>query len=170
MEKQEKTLVLGIGNILLADEGLGVRAVEFFEANYSFPSYVKCIDGGTVGIGLLSAIKGFKRLIIVDAIRAPRVPGTILGFSWPIKGNGRLYRGTTTHSIGVAELLRVIDFEGNAPQSIIIGMVPRNIAHGACLSPRIMERLPMLAKRISLELKRFNIPAKKIRRNRANST
>ncbi|MEK6531290.1 MAG: hydrogenase maturation protease [Deltaproteobacteria bacterium] len=163
MEKPQKTLVLGIGNILLTDEGLGVRAVEFFRANYSFPSYVRCIDGGTAGLGLLPAIKGFKRLIIVDAMRARRGPGAILKFSWPIKGNGRLYAGTTAHSIGIPELLRVMDFEGLRPLSIILGMVPRWIAPGSTLSPEVMERLPMLAKRIASELKGFSIPVKKIR-------
>lgn len=163
MEKPEKTLVLGIGNILLTDEGLGVRAIEFFKANYAFPSCVKCIDGGTAGLGLLPAIKGFKRLIIVDAMRARRAPGAILKFSWPIKGNGRLYAGTTAHSIGVPELLRVMDFEGIKPRSIILGMVPHRIAPGSMLSPGIRERLPMLAKRIASELKGFGIPVKKIR-------
>jgi len=64
--KRKKALVLGIGNVLLKDEGLGVRAIEYFAERYSFGKEVTCLDGGTSGLGLLSYIKDFSHLIIVD--------------------------------------------------------------------------------------------------------
>ena len=67
-------LVLGMGNILLEDEGLGVRALERLQSEYEFPEQVELLDGGTTGMGLLDDISGREYLIVLDAVQNGEAP------------------------------------------------------------------------------------------------
>ena len=69
--------VLGIGNIVLRDEGFGVRVAEYLRENYFFPDQVRILDGGTLGMELLRFVAGTRRLLILDAIRGDKAPGTV---------------------------------------------------------------------------------------------
>jgi len=75
---QPKVLVMGVGSILMTDEGIGIRAVEELLKRYRFPENVEVLDGGTSGIELLSYISGRDYLIIIDAIKSGNPPGTVL--------------------------------------------------------------------------------------------
>lgn len=79
----EKIVVLGIGNILMQDEGFGVRVVEELTRRYTFPDTVEVLDGGTLGMELLRFIKGADRLLIIDAINGGSEPGAF--FSLPMR-------------------------------------------------------------------------------------
>ena len=72
-----ETLVLGIGNVLWADEGFGIRAVEALHARYTFPDAVRLMDGGTQGIFLLPWVRSAKRLLIFDAVDFALEPATL---------------------------------------------------------------------------------------------
>jgi hypothetical protein len=71
-----RVVILGAGNILLSDEGLGVHAIERLPLAYSLPAAVEIIDGGTCGMEMLEALEDLDALIMVDAIRAGQPPGT----------------------------------------------------------------------------------------------
>ena len=71
-------LVLGVGNVILGDEGIGVRAVEELQRRYSFPDDVELLDGGTSGIELLRYFDDIEHLLIVDAVSAGHPPGSVL--------------------------------------------------------------------------------------------
>src|SRR5512143_3162034 len=73
----QRILVLGVGNILLKDEGVGVRVIEQLQAEYLFSPNVRLMDGGTLGIRLLDDITGADHLIVVDAVRNDQPPGTL---------------------------------------------------------------------------------------------
>ena len=75
-KKVAETLVLGLGNILLGDEGLGVRVVERLLEQYGFPEGVRVMDGGTLGLDLLPYVEDAARLLVVDAVQARKAPGT----------------------------------------------------------------------------------------------
>lgn len=75
-----KIAVLGVGNVLLSDEGLGVRVVEEIRKRYSLPEEVLLIDGGTLGIDLLYFLEGVERLLVVDAVLGGLPPGSLYKF------------------------------------------------------------------------------------------
>ena len=66
--------VLGIGNLLMTDEGVGVHAIKALEAGYDFPEDVRLLDGGTMGLDLLYYIEGTRRLLIIDAVNSDLPP------------------------------------------------------------------------------------------------
>lgn len=151
-EMTKKALVIGVGNVLMRDEGVGVRAVEHFQRAYLLPPGVACVDGGTAGIALLDYIKGFTHVIIVDAVTSGAPPSTIHRF------NGRELEGapplrTTAHQIGIKELIAIAGFEGITPRIAVIGVVPEEVAPGIGLSPSVEAVLPQVAERIKDELK-----------------
>jgi hydrogenase maturation protease len=77
-----QVLILGIGNILLSDEGLGVHIINILQNNFKFPPNVTLYDGGTGGLSLLSLIKDKDYLFIIDAVLIGQEPGTIVQFSY----------------------------------------------------------------------------------------
>jgi hydrogenase maturation protease len=119
------TLVLGIGNILYADEGFGIRAVEALHARYVFPDCVRVMDGGTQGIFLLPWVRSAKRLLIFDAVDFGMAPATL-----------RLVRGddvprymgakkVSMHQAGFQEVLASADLTGSLPEELaLIGVQP----------------------------------------------
>ncbi|MBI5643420.1 MAG: HyaD/HybD family hydrogenase maturation endopeptidase [Deltaproteobacteria bacterium] len=158
--KKRKALILGIGNILLKDEGVGVRAMELFKETYEPTEAVSCVDGGTSGIGLLSLIKDFTHIIIFDAVSSDSPPGTIHRFSGKDLEKGPPLK-TTAHQLGVKDLLLLSAFEGHRPEVSIIGIVPGNISAGLALTPLIKGKLPEAIEAAAEELTRFGFKVKK---------
>lgn len=122
-----KILVLGVGNVLLRDDGVGVRVVEALDERYRFSPNVELMDGGTLGMGLLDPISRANFLIVVDAVQTGREPGTLHRLSLdeiakPIAFKGSLHQLDLLESLAYAELL------GNRPEGIIIGMEPGDIS------------------------------------------
>lgn len=119
------TLVLGIGNILYADEGFGIRAVEALHARYSFPDSVRVMDGGTQGIFLLPWVRSTQRLLIFDAIDFGLPPATlklIVGDEVP------RYMGAkkvSMHQAGFQEVLASAELSGEFPSELaLVGVQP----------------------------------------------
>lgn len=160
MADNKTILILGVGNILLRDEGLGVRAVEYIKDRFYLPEDVLAVDGGTCGLTLLSLIKDFDHVIFIDAVRGDATPGTL----YRIPGD-ELHRApplmTTAHSIGVYELLAISSLEGYNLEVVIIGMEPLDISPGLELSPLVKERLPRIAELVGGELKRYGLEMRK---------
>ncbi|OGP19741.1 MAG: hypothetical protein A2054_02690 [Deltaproteobacteria bacterium GWA2_55_10] len=161
--KRKKALVLGIGNILLRDEGLGVRAIEYFEGHFSFGPDVVCLDGGTSGLGLLSYIEDYSHIIIVDAVAANGAPGKIFRIPGEEVQKWPALKPSTAHQIGLRDLLAIAKFQGLSPELMIIGVIPKDISVGLKLTPEIKKAVPLAAKAIGEELQKFGfkIEAKK---------
>lgn len=158
----KKTLLLGIGNILLSDEGLGVRAVESVRERYALPKGVECLDGGVAGLSLLPAIEACGHLIIIDALVSDKPPGTVERVEWDkAKGASASAFATTAHQIGARELLALAEFEGRLPPTVIIGMVPLDTAPGSGLTSAVSAAMPRLIAAIIQELERFGRKIKK---------
>jgi len=120
-----ETLVLGIGNLLYADEGFGVRCVELLHARYEFPDSVRVMDGGTQGIFLLPWVRSARRLLIFDAIDFGLEPATlklIMGDDVP------RYMGAkkvSMHQAGFQEVLSSAQLTGDFPSEIaLVGAQP----------------------------------------------
>lgn len=139
-----RAVVLGIGNILLCDEGVGVRAVEALRAGYEVPPGLSLIDGGTSAMELLDDLEGLELLIVLDAVRAGRGPGTLValrGTEVPVFFRARL----SPHQVGLAEVLATLDLLGRAPRAtVVLGVEPASLATRLGLTEAVEARVPEL--------------------------
>jgi hydrogenase maturation protease len=114
--KQKKTLVLGLGNVLMGDEGVGVHVVRSLEKQ-TLPANVECLDGGTGGFVLLEPLQSAGRILIVDAAADGNPPGTVTRTTPRFS---RDYPPTlTAHDIGVKDLLDVFYIQGGGPDVVL---------------------------------------------------
>ncbi|MCX5971292.1 MAG: hydrogenase maturation protease [Coprothermobacterota bacterium] len=144
-------VVLGLGNLLLSDDGLGVHAVRALEGR--FPGW-ELIDGGTKGLFLLPYLQGADGLLIIDAIRWGREPGTIHLFDARV-GAGLKPAPTqhqaalSSHDLGLLELLRALRLQASMPRwTWVVGLEPASLDWGTALSPKLEEALPGLLETI----------------------
>jgi hydrogenase maturation protease len=151
-------LVLGLGNLLCADDGAGVRAVQLIEARYPAPRGVRVMDGGTLGLALLPYLELCERAILVDAVLADAPPGSLVrieGDDVPLAAARRL----SPHQIGVADLLAGALLTGRSPiELVLLGVVPERIELGVGLSPAVEASLPALAESVLAECGRLGHP------------
>lgn len=159
--KRKKALVLGIGNVLLKDEGAGVRAIEYFSERYGFGPDVTCLDGGTSGLGLLSHIKDYSHIIVVDAVAASGPPGKVIRIPWEEGARRPELKSTSAHRIGLRDLIEIAKFQGLRPELVIIGIIPKDMNPGLDLTPEAARSVPLAAEAVKEELSRFGFRAEK---------
>ncbi|MFN0237408.1 HyaD/HybD family hydrogenase maturation endopeptidase [Hydrogenobacter sp. Uz 6-8] len=157
-----KTLVLGVGNILLSDEGLGVRVVEELRKNYRFFPEVELMDGGTLGMDLLYFMEGFERLLLVDAVLGGCAPGTLYRFEGEeVKGYFR--KKVSAHELGVQEVLALAQMLGRAPREIVLlGMEPESLDISLELSETVKSRLDELVSGVLKELEKWGVSYERV--------
>ena len=151
-------LVLGLGNILLSDEGVGVRAVEELQRRYDCSDAVEIIDGGTVGFELLPYFDERSHILIVDAIKADNEPGTIVRIDDP---PAYFSSRTSPHQIGLADVMGLAAISDNLPKNIILlGMEPKRLATGLTLSSAVAQNLSRLVDMVVAELEAIGVQVK----------
>lgn len=132
-----RVVVLGLGNILLRDEGVGVRVVETLAERYVLPPEVEVVDGGTAGMELLNLIAGCDHLIICDALKDDAPPGTVIKLvdtEIPAFFQTRY----SPHQLGLADVLATLTLTDEAPDVVtLIGVVPFDLELGLALSPEV---------------------------------
>ena len=159
-EENETIMILALGNVLRRDEGLGVRALQRLEARYMLPESVRAIDGGTLGLELLSLVEDVTHLLVLDALLVEGPPGTL----------GRLaneevprYFGirTSPHEVGLPDLLAVAQLRGLVPpELVVLGLRPDTIELGWELSEPIAAQIDTLVEAATLELRRWGVNLK----------
>ncbi len=150
----KRILVLGVGNLLLKDEGLGVRMVERLETAYAFSDNVELMDGGTLGLRLLDPISQADRVIVIDAVQNGGPPGTV--YRLPAEAlNKKVTFKNSIHQLDLLETLAYADLMGHRPETIIIGMEPEDISPwGTELTETVARRLPELEREVLEEIQR----------------
>jgi len=147
-------LILGVGNVLLGDEGIGIRVVEELENRFSFPEEVMLLDGGTAGIELLRYIEGRDLLILIDAMRADLTPGTV----FKVEGEDvakRFMIKISPHQIGLSDLLAAAILTDQMPKQIILfGVEPERLETGITLSKVVEASLEKIISAILAELQK----------------
>jgi hydrogenase maturation protease len=147
--------VLGVGNVLLGDEGVGVRVVEELEKICRPPPNVTFYDGGTGGLSLLPIIEEADYLIVVDAVLVGEPPGTVVRFSIDdLPAN--LERRISGHELGVIDVLAMAEILGKRPPTVVIGIQPRDITHYST-ELSIGEHVPELAALVLEELRAVGV-------------
>lgn len=140
--------ILGLGNILWADEGFGVRLAEALYARFDWPANVEIIDGGTQGLLLLPYVEQADKLLILDAIDFGLPPGTLRAYHDDAVPAYLTAKKMSLHQTGFSEVLALADLKGALPQAItLIGVQPVELEdYGGSLSPAVRGQLPAALK------------------------
>jgi hydrogenase maturation protease len=139
--------ILGVGNILMGDDGLGVHAIRAL-GQHPLPRGIELIDGGTQGMALMHALADRRRLLVIDCIKAGGAPGTLYRLDWAelsamtSEEPGR--SALTLHQRGILDLLHLLHLVQPIPQTTFVGMEPYAVEVGTELSPVLLERVPLL--------------------------
>ncbi len=150
-------LLLGLGNILLQDEGLGVRAVERLTSRYRLPATVQAMDGGTMGLDLLPYLEQAADLLIIDAVQIDQPPGTLVRLEGDAIPSA-LSLKMSVHQVGLQELLALGDLQGTLPHRIVVwGMEPAVLDWGLDLSPQVGNQLDNLIQAVVQELGKWGV-------------
>lgn len=162
METALKITILGIGNTLISDDGVGVHIVNKLNDEYVFPDNVTLIDGGTKGLDLLPFIEGSDRLLIIDAANFNREPGTIdtvIGDKIPAFLSQKL----SVHQIGLPDMLFAAKLMGISPAEMcLIGIQPKSMETSTEMSEEIKARFDDLHTKVLDKLREWGInPIKK---------
>ncbi|SHG24791.1 hydrogenase maturation protease [Desulfacinum infernum DSM 9756] len=149
-----RILVLGVGNILLKDEGVGVRLVERLGATYTFSENVELMDGGTLGLRLLDPITQADHVIVIDAVQNGGVPGTV--YRLPAEAlNKRVTFKNSIHQLDLLETLAYAEVLGHRPSAVIVGVEPQDISPwGTELTDGVAAAVPELERLVLEEIRK----------------
>ncbi|MGA1845047.1 MAG: HyaD/HybD family hydrogenase maturation endopeptidase [bacterium] len=147
---QKKTAIIGIGNLILKDEGVGVHAVQRLEGT-DLPPHVEVIDGGTDAMDLLPMFQDYERIIVIDALKAGGTPGTIYRVT-PEEIMHDTTRALSLHEVGLLDVLGMARQIGGHGEVVIIGVEPKEISCSIELSPEVEAELPRVMKAVLAEL------------------
>lgn len=152
----ERIVVLGIGNVLLKDEGVGVRVVEELTRRYVVPENVRCVDGGTQGLWLMATIQEADHLVVVDAILGKGEPGTLYRMEGPDLPTGLRVK-QSAHDSDLMEALTLCSFLENGPKSVVVlGIEPEDIQPlGLELTETVAARMDDLVALVVKELEKL---------------
>jgi hydrogenase maturation protease len=147
-----KTLILGIGNLLLSDDGVGVHFVQRLEATRKLPGDVQVVDGGTAGLDLLYYLQDISKLIVVDAMQTGGPPGSfrrLTGDQVP----AYMALKMSPHEIALPDMLAAAHLRGLYPPEVVIwGVQPGSLELGVELSPEVAARLDELVEKVVGEI------------------
>jgi len=149
--------VLGLGNILLTDEGVGVHAVNAIKKRYTFSPDIEIIDGGTMGLDLLPIFQSQDKILIIDAVDFKKAPGhleAIEGNNIPSVLNSKL----SVHHIGVSDLLFAAKLTRDAPQEVyLVGIQPKSLDVGLDMTDEVRTRLDDIIELVFRKLKEWDV-------------
>jgi hydrogenase maturation protease len=143
------TLILGVGNTLLRDDGAGVHVATQLKAAGVESDAVRVLDAGTLGFALLPEVQDCTALIIVDAARDGLVPGTVTVREGAAMDAFVCRRGRSVHDVGVADLLAMARLSGHLPgRRALIGIEPAAVEWGVACTAAVADALPVAAARV----------------------
>ena len=157
MAVTKNILIIGMGNVLMQDEGVGVRAVEELENQYIIPAGVQVVDGGTTGMELFEPIRDCDQLIVADAVNTGGAYGTltrIVNDQIPAFFQTKL----SNHQLGLSDLLGLLKLKGEMPDHVaIIGMVPHSLEQKLGLTAEAEAGLDAMVKMLVAELANLGV-------------
>lgn len=149
----KRILVLGVGNILFTDEGIGVRCIEQMQEKYTFSDNVTLMDGGTLGTRLMGPILESDYLIVCDAVLCDDKPGSVYRLLGEDLRKSLAFRDSM-HQTDLVDTLGMCEIVGNRPEAVVIGMEPFDYDSMALeLSPTAISSMPVMIESIIHEIK-----------------
>ena len=142
----QPVLILGLGNILIQDEGIGVRVIEQLQRDYEFPAEVEIMDGGTAGMALYEHIVDRSHVIVVDAVKTGRVPGTLVKLE--NEDVPAFFRNKVSpHQMALSDILAALKVGGEQlPEMVVVGIEPVTLETGLEMSETVLSKLDTLVK------------------------
>lgn len=149
------TLVLGLGNLVHGDDGVGVHAIERLQKDPRVPAGAVLMDGGTLGMALIPHVSGFKRVLVIDAIDAGQKPGTLIRLEGSAVEN--LPGKPSVHQLGFADMMISLKLLGEAPpELVVLGVQPESTEWTAELTPAVQASLDELSTLVINQLRSWN--------------
>ena len=142
MHSKGKTLIVGMGNLLCRDEGIGVHVIQEMEKR-ELSGSIELLDIGTSTMDLISHLEGVGKLIVIDAMEAGGIPGTI----YQCSPDGLLPKGEgpiSLHEIGLLESLSMAKKMGREIKTVVVGVEPQEIDWGMELSEVVKDKIPKI--------------------------
>jgi hydrogenase maturation protease len=149
---EQRVLILGLGNLLMGDEGVGVHAVrELWK--HKLPAHIDVVDGGTAGVEILGLLEGYDKVVVIDAVDAGLQPGSILRFRPEDVTREDADFALSLHQEKILGVLDLAEYLGRdlAPM-VIYGMQPEAMGWSTELSPAVAARLDSLLNAVVKEL------------------
>ncbi len=157
MENEQRSVVLGLGNLLQCDEGFGVAALHALEMSAGAPEGLEFVDGGVMGLDLLPLVESTRSLLILDAVNASQPAGTVVEFTreqLPLFSGIRL----SQHQVGFQEVLGLASLRERFPERLhLIGIQPAVLEPGTTLSPLAAAALPEVVRRATALLRTWGL-------------
>jgi hydrogenase maturation protease len=153
----KKTLILGLGNILLGDEGVGVRVVERLLDLYHFPEGTQALDGGTLALDLLPYVEDADRMVVIDAVDMRAEPGTVVRIT-DEEVPTFLSVKVSPHQMGLADILSAARLRGLSPSELVLwGVQPEVMDTTLELSPPVAAQVDVLVDGVLADLSQWGI-------------
>ncbi|MBI5968513.1 MAG: HyaD/HybD family hydrogenase maturation endopeptidase [Deltaproteobacteria bacterium] len=147
-----KVRIIGVGNLLLKDEGVGVQVARELQKN-DLPSGVEVFDGGVAGIGLLDYFREASKVLLIDAADMNLKPGAVVRFTPEDVREEKIGPRFSSHDVGLLEILRLAKALEQCPQEVvIIGIQPKEISWGTDLSPEVQASVPRAIEAVLKEI------------------
>ena len=151
---KKRITVLGIGNLLLKDEGIGIHAIEALKKE-SLPDNVEIVDGAASGFDLLPIVESCDKLIVIDAIKTSEQPGAIYQFD-PLEIDIQRDANVSLHDVDFFHVLDYAKKHKRLPDIQMIGVVPQVIELGLELSDALQSRIPKIVDLVKQEIEKTN--------------
>ena len=150
-------MIMGVGNILLTDEGFGVRAVEYLQANYTWPDNVRLEDGGTQGLLLMSTLMDCDTLVVLDVVLGPEKPGTVYMLEGEDLRKSLSFRDSM-HQTDLLDTLITCSMAGHDVEAVVFGLQPFDYhTMQVGLTPEAQKLLPEFCTKVVAALKERGI-------------
>jgi hydrogenase maturation protease len=162
MPENNCVTILGVGNILLADEGFGVHFIRWFSERYKPSDSIRMIDGGTLGYALIDIICNCDNLIVIDVLKAKDTPGSIYRFNTG-EMQAHMPPPTTAHEVTFFDVLFKVELMDELPQTLFLCIVPQDYGEMNLEMTAIMqEKFPVMEKFLLTELSQLNMTLERI--------
>lgn len=157
MRHSHKTLIIGVGNLLLTDEGVGIHAAQRLLREYQLPEEVLVLDGGTLGLDLLYYLEGIENLLLIDAVLMNKEPGTLMRMVDDEVPSYMTFK-MSPHHIGIPDMLFAAKLKGLYPPNVVLwGVQPEIVDIGLDLSESVAKQVDPLLDHILEELQRWGV-------------
>jgi hydrogenase maturation protease len=154
--------ILGVGNILLADEGFGVHFIRWFSERYKLSDCVRIVDGGTLGYALIDIICSSDHLIVIDVLKVNDTPGSIYRFDTE-EMQAQMPPPTTAHEVTFFDVLFKVELLDELPQTLFLCIVPKDCNEMNLEMTALMrEKFPVMETILLAELSSLNVALEKI--------
>ncbi|RMD45182.1 MAG: hydrogenase maturation protease [Aquificota bacterium] len=167
----KKIGVVGVGNILFKDEGIGVFVVKYLQENYRFEPEVDLIDAGTLGFGLMSYLHEYDHIILIDTISVKDKPGSVYRLT-PEELSGLASYHQTAHEVEVLQMIELTPLTGKMANIIVLGVVPENINESEIGLTETLEDIPFktVVAQVIKELEKIGVSCEKVKNTSLKDT